>query len=116
MWEWLTALFQAVSGVSKAVEKGLPSEKVADDNHIIKRDRLVLRERDRILEECRLWLSVRPKIDIDTYVDFKCGSLHPLDIEEIKGMLHEMFPHRAERTLKYDKILHDKIDSLNQKK
>ena len=113
---WLQSLFDAIKALMEFAKGVTPSAKTMEDNHAIKRERLVLRERDRILEACRLWLSVRPKISIDSYVDFKCDTLNPLDVEEIKFMLHEMFPRRQERTLKYDKILHDTIQSINDKK
>jgi len=30
MFEWLTALFNAITGVSKAVEKGMPNDKIQE--------------------------------------------------------------------------------------
>lgn len=101
MWQAILAIFQAITGVSKAVEKGLPSEKIQEDNHLIARERLTLKEKDRIIESSRLYLSLHPKIDIDTYCDFKFDDLSLDDIAEIRLLLHEMFPKREKRTFIY---------------
>jgi hypothetical protein len=100
---WLVALFEAIKGAMQLATKAIPDDKIREQNQNLRLPRLTLRERDKILEECRLWLSVRPKIDIDTYVNYKCVSLNPTDIDEIKTMLHEMFPKRELRTLKFEK-------------
>ena len=113
--DWLSELFKAIGALFNFGQKAIPPDEIRIDNHKIMRDRLVLKERDRIIESCRLWLSVRPKIDIDSYIDWKYAHLNPLDAEELKGILHEMFPHREERTLKYNKILHDTINSIKEK-
>jgi len=100
---WLQSLFEALKAMFELSNKAIPDDKIREQTQNLRLPRLTLRERDKILEECRLWLSVRPKIDIDTYVNYKCVSLNSVDIEEIKTMLHEMFPKREQRTLKFEK-------------
>ncbi|CAB4218554.1 hypothetical protein UFOVP1605_33 [uncultured Caudovirales phage] len=100
MFEFLTALFQSITGVSKAVEKGLPSEKVADDNHIIHRERLVENEFNKRLRNSKVFLDLHPLLQVDTYCDIRFNDLDSVDSENFRKALHEMFPHREKRGLK----------------
>ena len=101
MWEFLTALFNSITGVSKAVEKGLPSERVADDNHVIHRERLIEQEYNKRLRSSKMFLDLHLNLQVDTYVDIRFNDLQPEDKEKFRKALHEMFPKRELRGLKY---------------
>lgn len=100
MWEALLAFFQSITAVSKTVEKGLPSQKVADDNHVIARERLVEKEYNKRLTSSINYLNLHLNLQVDTYCEIRFNDLQPEDREKFRKALHEMFPRRSERGLK----------------
>lgn len=97
---WLTALFEAIKAGFSFGTKVTPSEKVADDNHIIHRERLVENEFNKRLRNSKVFLDLHPLLQVDTYCDIRFNDLDPSDRENFRKALHEMFPHREKRGLK----------------
>jgi len=100
MFEWLTALFNAITGVSKAVEKGLPTEKIQEEKFEIKKQRITLKERDKILRESELFLDFRPRLLPIDYVNWKFDSLDNDDVQDILTILNKKYSKRINRGLK----------------
>ena len=100
---WLTALFESIKAIFVFANKVTPSEKIQEEKFEIRKLRIGLKEKDRILEESRLYLSVHPRITVDVYVALKFDLLDEQDREEIRTALHEMFPNRDKRGLKLKK-------------
>lgn len=100
MFEFLTAIFNAITGVSKAVEKGLPNEKIQEDNHVIKRERLLENEYNKRLTSSINFLNLHLNMQVDTYVEVRFNDLQDEDKEKFRKALHECFPRREKRGLK----------------
>ena len=68
MWELITALFNAITGVSKAVEKGLPSDKIQEAKFEVKKPTLEISE--RIKQQKRIFNKIKnvPDADIRSFV------------------------------------------------
>ena len=68
MWELITALFNAITGVSKAVEKGLPSDKIQEAKFEVKKPTLEISE--RIKQQNKIFNKIKnvPDADIRSFV------------------------------------------------
>ena len=69
MLEWLTALFNAITGVSKAVEKGMPNEKIQEAKFEVKKPTLEIRE--RIKRQNKIFNRIKnvPDADVKSFVE-----------------------------------------------
>lgn len=94
MSNWLTALFQAISAAFNFGSKAIPPDRIREDNHEIKRERLLLAEYDKILAKSKVYLDLHPRQSVDAYVNVKFDQLAPEDIEDIRKALYELFPKR----------------------
>lgn len=94
MSNWLTALFQAISAAFNFGSKAIPPDRIREDNHEIKRERLQLAEYDKILAKSKVYLDLHPRQSVDAYVNFKFDQLTPEDIQDIRLALYELFPKR----------------------
>lgn len=99
MWQLiipaLKAFFESITGVSKAVEVRTKPEEIQLSEHAINKPRLLAKERQKILNQSRVYLRLHPKQSITAYVNFKYGSaLEPEDCLELISALHELFPRR----------------------
>ena len=68
MFEWLTALFNAIAGVSKAVEKGMPSDKIQEAKFEVKKPTLEITE--RIKRQNKIFNKIKnvPDADVRNFV------------------------------------------------
>lgn len=68
MFEWLTALFNAITGVSKAVEKGMPNEKIQEAKFEVKKPTLEISE--RIKRQNKIFNKIKnvPDADVNSFV------------------------------------------------
>ena len=94
MIELFKLIFASISQGLILGTKLAPSEKIKEDNHIIKRPALVEREFVSRLENSRLFLSVHPRLKVDTFVEIRFHDLQDADKEKFRIALHEMFPKR----------------------
>lgn len=86
MFEWLTALFNAITGVSKAVEKGMPNDKIQEDKFEITKPTLteaqvkkIADKRNRLADEMFHDLRRHPELSIEDKVNYEATEL---DAEE----------------------------------
>lgn len=97
---WLLALFEAIKAGFVFATKVTPSEKTQEDNHTIKRERLVEQEYNKRLRSSKVFLDLHPLLQVDTYCDIRFNDLQEEDRENFRKALHEMFPNREKRGLK----------------
>lgn len=94
MIELFKLIFASISQGLILGTKLAPSEKIQEDNHVIHRTALVEHEYVQRLESSRLFLSVRPRLKVDTFVEIRFNDLQPEDKEKFRAALHQMFPKR----------------------
>ena len=68
MFEWLTALFNAITGVSKAVEKGMPNEKIQEAKFEVKKPTLEISKRIRRQQKIFNKIKNVPDADVKSFV------------------------------------------------
>lgn len=68
MFEWLTALFNAITGVSKAVEKGLPTDKIQEAK--FEKTLPTLEISERIKRQNKIFNRIKnvPDADVESFV------------------------------------------------
>lgn len=91
---WLFELFKAITAVFTFSTKVAPSEKIQEERFEIKKARLTLREWDKILLECKMYLDLHPRQKVDSYVNLKFDDLAEDDREDLRKALKELFPKR----------------------
>ncbi len=69
MFEWLTALFNAITGVSKAVENGMPNEKIQEAKFEVKKPTLEIHERIRRQQKIFNKIKNVPDADVKSFVE-----------------------------------------------
>ena len=68
MFEWLTALFNAITGVSKAIEKGMPNENMQEKK--FEKTLPTLEIHERIKRQNKIFNKIKnvPDADVESFV------------------------------------------------
>ena len=111
MLEWLTALFNAITGVSKAVEKGLPNDKIQEAKFEVTKPTLtekqikkIADERNRLSDEMFGDLVGHPELSISDKVNYEATKLD----EKEKLLLIEILTDRLNASPKYNRLKNKK--------
>lgn len=78
-------------------EKALPTPAMREEMQGIKMPRLEAEQKQKITKQCFSYLLLRPKTDIDMYIDFTYDHLHADDMAELKSLMHQRLDHRPMR-------------------
>lgn len=95
------ALLDSIAGVSKAVEVRTKPAEIQVGEFNIQKPRLQAKERQKILNQSRVYLRLHPRQSITNYITYKYSEI--LDAEdclELIQVLHELFPNRKPGTKK----------------
>ena len=111
MFEWLTALFNAITGVSKAVEKGMPNDKIQEAKFDITKEALsekqikkIADERNRLADEMFGDLVGHPELSVADKVNYEATKLS--DGEKL--ILIEILTDRLNASPNYNRIKNKK--------
>ena len=111
MLELLTALFNAIFGLSKAVEKGLPSDKIQEGKFEVTKPTLtekqikkIADERNRLADEMFGDLVGHPELNVADKVYFEATQLSNID----KILLIEILENRLNASQKYNRLKNKK--------
>lgn len=111
MFGWLTALLNAITGVSKAVEKGLPNEKIQEAKFGIAKQTLteaqvkkIADKRNRLADEMFGDLVGHPELSVADKVNYEATEL---DSQE-KLLLIKILEDRLNASPKYDRLKNKK--------
>lgn len=100
---WLTALFEAIKAGFSFGTKAIPSDKMREETQQIRKERLTLKEKDKILNESIVFLDLHPRLMPEDYVNWKFDLLDADDVNDIRKLLSERYSNRIKRHLKFTK-------------
>jgi hypothetical protein len=111
MLQLLTAFFNAIFGLSKAVEKGLPSDKIQEAKFEVTKPTLtekqikkIADERNRLADEMFGDLVGHPELSISDKVNYEATKLD----EKEKLLLIEILTDRLNASPKYNRLKNKK--------
>lgn len=116
MWAFLTALFRAITGISKVAEKAIPSEKIQEENHARKKHRKTSRELILIYDREFRRLKDHWEIDIATDINFVHNDMEDDQRTELIELLTDRIDvYRIKRPIRFRKWIQQQR-LLNQNK
>ena len=111
MFEWLTALFNAITGVSKAVEKGLPNDELKQKKFELEEETLrvveiqkIANKHNRLADEMFGDLRKHPKLNISDKVNFEAAIMD----EKERDVLIKILTDRLNADPIYNRIKNKK--------
>jgi len=111
MFEWLTALFNAITGVSKAVENGMPNEKIQEAKFEVTKPTLtesqvkkIADKRNRLADEMFGDLEGHPELSVADKVYYEAKELD----ETEKQLLIKILTDRLNASPKYNRLKNKK--------
>lgn len=100
---FLTALFEMIKTAFAFGTKAIPTDKMREETQQIRKERLTLKQKDKILSESIIYLDLHPALLAENYCAWKFDSLDSDDILDITKILTEKYSRRKQRSLKYYK-------------
>lgn len=100
---WIAAIFEMIKSGFEFGTKAIPTDKMREETQQIRKERLSVKEKDKILNESIVFLDLHPRLMPDDYVNWKFDLLDTDDVSDIRKLLQQKYSHRIKRHLKYYK-------------